>query len=123
MNATSSETATPAHEAPLPELARQLASDGVSLARAEFLLATKRLAPKLAAARIAVALIVGAAILTMLATIALIVGLVMQLATLVGPGFAGLIICGAGLLIAGAMGIAGSRRLSRIFRNLLEGWK
>lgn len=61
-HATSSEAATPAHETPLPELARQLAFDGVSLTRSEFSLATKRLAPRLATARIALALMIGAVI-------------------------------------------------------------
>jgi hypothetical protein len=49
----------------------------------------------------------------MLVTIALSVGLVMQLATRVGPGLAGLILWGSGLVIAGAMGFVAVADISR----------
>ena len=120
MQAISTELSTPAQHMPLPDLARQLAHDGLALARAEAVLAKTRVAPKVGVAKFALALIGAAAVLALLAAIGLIVGLVMALATLVGPGYAGLIVGVVGLATAGLMGLVGAHQLSDLLKPLLE---
>jgi hypothetical protein len=111
---------TATERTPLPDLARQLAYDALALVHAEAALAKARAKPELAAAKVALVLIGGAATLALLAAIGLIVGSVMALATLVGPGFAGLIVGGAGFLVALLIGWLGFRQLAALLKPLLE---
>jgi len=120
MKPMSTDLSAPAQEIPLPDLARQLAHDGLSLVRAEAKLARTRAAPKIAAAKFSLSLIVVAAVLALLAAIGLVVGVVMALATAMGPLYAGLIVAGAGLAIAGMMGLAGAHKLSTLLKPLME---
>jgi hypothetical protein len=59
-------------------------------------------------------------VLALLGAIGLVVGLVMALATLVGPGYAGLIVGGAGLATAGLMGLLGAHIVRGLLKPLLE---
>jgi hypothetical protein len=117
---TTNEYLATADRKPLPDLAHQLTHDALALVHAEAVLARVRAAPQIAAAKIALGLIGAAAVLALLASIGLIVGLLMALATLVGPGFAGLIVAGTGLFVALLMGWLGIRQLSALLEPLLE---
>ncbi len=109
-----------AERMPLPDLARQFAYDALALTRAEVVLAKARVEPQIVAARNALILISGGAVLALLASIGLIVDLVIALATLVGPGFAGLVVGSVGFLAALPMGWLGFRQLAASLKLLRE---
>ena len=111
---------TPKALVPLKGLARQLARDGLAMARAEVELAGARAAPKIRLAELGLALILGGALVALLAAFGLIVGLALALATAVGPFYAGLIIGGSGIAIAGIMGLSGARLLTHLLKPLME---
>lgn len=96
----------------IPALVSQLLHDGVDLARAEVRLARARLTIKLAEVKVGAIFLAAAALVAFLGLIGLVVGVVMALATLVGPGLAGLIVLVVALLIAGVLGWLGAKRLS-----------
>lgn len=96
----------------VPALVTQLLHDGVDLVRAEVRLAKARAGAKLAEVKVGAIFLAAAALIAFLGLIGLVVGLVMALATLVGPGFAGLIVLVVALLIAGVLGLLGAKRLS-----------
>jgi len=114
------ETGRPMERLPLPDLARELATDGLALTRAEFVLARVWLAPKFARAKLALGLIAVAAGLAFLGTIALVMGLLIALAVPLGPGLAGLSIGGPAVTISGLLGWIGLRQLSALLKPLLE---
>ena len=93
----------------------RLVEDGKGYARAEIAYYRALAADKLAEAR-AGALLGGAALLLALAAaVALVVGLVLTLATLVGPGWATLIVVTLALALAGLLGWLAYRRFRRMF--------
>ncbi len=96
----------------LPGLVAQLLQDGAAVARAEVALVKARITTRVAAARTGLILFAAAGLVALLSLIGLVTGLVMALATLVGPGFAGLIVLVVGLLIAGLLGWIGAGQLS-----------
>ena len=120
MNAYSTDMIADTHHVPLPDLARQLAADGLALVQAEARLARTRLAPKVGIARVALILIGGAAIIAFLAAIGLLVGLVIALSGLIGPFYAGLVVGGAGFATAGALGALGAHLISNLLKPLME---
>ena len=110
----------PQEPVPVQDLARRLAHDGLAMARAEMELATARAAPKIRLAEVGLALILGGAVIAMLAAFGLIVGLVLALAALVGPAFAGLIVGGSGIALGGITALFGARLLSHLLKSLME---
>ena len=104
----------------LPELTRELASDGLALARAEFVLARIWVAPKIASATLALGLIACAAVIAFLGAIALVMGVVIALVLPLGPILAGLAVGGPAVTIAGILGWVGLRRMSALLKPLLE---
>lgn len=96
----------------IPHLVSQLASDARDVAQAEIALAKARAGYavtryKAAAIRFAIAGVLGLA-----ALIALLVGLILSLATLIGPGWATAAVIGVTLLIAGIFALSGKSALS-----------
>lgn len=96
-------------EAGIGELIGQLTEDAKDYARAEAdyykALAQVKMA-ELKGAAIAAALALA---LALAAAIGLVVGAILTLATLVGPGWATLIVVGISLLVAGLLGLAAAR--------------
>lgn len=107
--------ADPLHpgERPVGELVHELIEDGKAYARAEIGLAKAIMAAKGKALALPAGLFGAALIFTLAAITALAVGVVMALATLIGPlagGFIGMLIF---LAIAAGLGWYGYRRLRR----------
>jgi hypothetical protein len=69
------------------------------------------------ALKTAVIFLVAAALLALVALIALAIGAIMALATLVGPGWATLIVVAVLLVIAGVLGWLGAGRIKRAFED------
>lgn len=95
----------------IPQLVTQLATDARDVAKAEIALAkTKALFAvtryKAAAIRFAIAGVLGLA-----ALIALLVGAILSLATLIGPGWATLAVVGVVLVVAGLLAMSGKAAL------------
>lgn len=104
----------------LPALVSQLLADGADVARAEVRLAKAKLTTRLAAVKTAAILLVAAALLAILGLIGLVVGCVMALATLIGPGWAGLVVFAVLIVVAAALGWLGVRQLSTPPRAIVE---
>ncbi len=96
----------------LPGLVAQLLQDGAAVLRAEVTLFRTRVATRLAAAKTGLILLAAAGVVALVSLIGLVTGLVMALAGLVGPAFAGLIVLVVGLLIAGVLGWIGAAQLT-----------
>lgn len=96
----------------LPHLVARLTSDARELAQAEIGLARAKVADTVARYRNGAIFFAAAGVLALAALIALLVGLIETLATLVGPGFATLIVVGAVLVLAGVLAMIGKRRLA-----------
>ena len=96
----------------LPALVAQLAEDAKTSAQAEIRLAKAKAVAKFAAVKSGAILLVVAAILLLLALIGLVVGCVMALATLIGPGFAGLVVFLVLAVVAGLFAWLGIRQIS-----------
>jgi uncharacterized membrane protein YdbT with pleckstrin-like domain len=96
----------------LPALLAQLAEDAKASAQAEIRLAKAKATAKFAAVKSGAILFAVAAMLALLGLIGLVVGCVMALATLIGPGFAGLVVFLVLLVLAGLFAWAGIRQLS-----------
>ena len=99
-------------EVGLPHLVTQLLDDTKDVVRAEIAVYKAKAAERVNAYKGAAIFFGAAAVLGLAALIALLVGLILTLATLVGPGWATLIVIGAVLLIAGVLGYVGSRMLA-----------
>jgi hypothetical protein len=84
----------------LPALIGQLFEDALALARAEVRLGKARAYDLLRRSRTALILLIAALLLVQGAVMALMIGLVLALAPLVGPAFAGLILMALALLLA-----------------------
>lgn len=87
------------------EETRGLVSSEIELYKARF-------AERAAAYKSAVVFFAIAGVLALAALIALLVGLILSLATLIGPGLATLAVVGVVLVIAGVLGWIGTRKLA-----------
>lgn len=99
-------------EAGLTTLVARLTSDAREVARAEIALVKARVSDSITRYRNAAVFFAAAGVLALAALIALLVGLILTIATLVGPGFATLIVTGIVLVIAGVLAMIGKGRLS-----------
>ena len=86
--------------------------DTRGLVGAEIELYKARFAERAGAYKTAVVFFAIAGVLALAALIALLVGLILTVATLVGPGFATLIVVGVVLAAAGALALVGKRKLA-----------
>jgi hypothetical protein len=120
MSPQSPEISQPAHAVPLTDLARRLVQDGLGLARAETALARARIAPQVRTAKVAMVLLLLAAIIGLLSAIGLVVGLVLALSAHVGPLHAALAIGGAGLATAALFGLIGASRIRHLLKPVME---
>ena len=99
-------------DAGIGELVSQLAIDAREMAQAELALVKARASHSAARYKSAAIYFAIAGVLALAALIALLVGLIMTLATLIGPGLATLAVVGVVLLIAGILAMIGKSRLS-----------
>ncbi len=93
----------PPSEDSITSLVARLIDDGEAFVRAELKLYRARLFVRLGEARSAILLATGAFLLSQAVLVAGLVGLLMILRRLVGPGWATLIVVGSGLVVAGVM--------------------
>lgn len=93
-------------------LVTQLVDDARGLAGAEVALVKARVGERVTAYKNAVIFFVVAGVLALAALIALLVGLIMSLATLIGPGLATAAVVLAVLAVAGVLAIIGKGRLA-----------
>ena len=91
----------------------RLRIEGADYAKAELRLVRARVSDRVARLRTGVILLVAAALLGIAALIALLVGLIETLATLIGPGWATLAVVGGSLLLAGLLGAIGAASLRK----------
>ena len=109
------DTLTPqADEESIPVLVGRLVEETRTLASAEVALYKAKLAERVSAYKIAVIFFAAAGVLALAALIALLVGLILSLATLIGPGFATLAVVGVVLVIAGILALVGKSRLKPV---------
>ena len=102
-------------EESIGELLGRLVEDGKGFARAELGYYRTLATGKLRAAGLGLGLGVAALVLAGSAVTALLVGLILALATLVGPGWSTAIVIVGALALAGLLGWLAYRRLSTIF--------
>lgn len=96
----------------IADLVTQLVEDARSLANAEVAVVKARVSERVAAYRNAIVFFAVAGVLALGALIAALVGAVMTLATLIGPGLATLAVVIAVLAIAGILALIGKSRLA-----------
>ncbi len=101
-----------APEPGLTDLVSRLTGDAKDLARAEFDFQKAKISEAVGRYKNAFIFFVAAAILALGGLIALLVGAIETLATLIGPGLATLVVVGGTLVIAAILGIIGKNRLS-----------
>jgi uncharacterized membrane protein YqjE len=94
-------------------LVGRLVEDTRGLAKAEIELAKVRVGERVVTYRSAAVLFAVAGVLALAALIALLVGLIMTFATLVGPAFATAIVVIVTLMIAGVFGLMGKAKLDK----------
>lgn len=100
------------HDEGVAELVGQLVEDARGLAGAEIALAKARVGERVAAYRSAAILFGIAGVLALAALVALLVGLIMSLATLIGPGLATAAVVIGVFAIAGVLALLGKGRLA-----------
>lgn len=93
-------------------LVSRLVDETRGLAGAEIALYKARIGERVSAYRNAAIFFAIAGVLALAALIALLVGLIVTIATLVGPGFATAIVVVATLVIAAVLGIVGKGKLA-----------
>jgi hypothetical protein len=93
----------PQPEDSITSLVSRLIDDGEQFVRAELKLYRARLFARLDEARNAILFGIGALVLAQSVVVAALVGLLLTMRRLVGPGWATLIVVGGGLLITAAM--------------------
>ena len=98
----------------IPGLVARLVEDTRSLAGAEVALYKAKLGERVAAYRNAIVFFAVAGVLALAALIALLVGLILSLATLIGPGFATAAVTLVVLAIAGILAMVGKSRLKPV---------
>ncbi|MGI4731722.1 MAG: phage holin family protein [Janthinobacterium lividum] len=97
---------------PLPALVSRLVDDARDVARAEVGVYKAKAAERAQAYKGAVVFFAVAAVLALEALGALLVGLIMTLATLIGPGWATLVVVGVMFVLAGVCAFIGKSRLA-----------
>lgn len=93
----------------------RLVEDGKSYAHAEIGYYRTLVASKLGEAKLGLIFGLAALVIALCAVTALLVGLILSLATLVGPGWATLIVILAALALAGLLGWLAYKRIQRLF--------
>ena len=96
----------------IPQLVARLTHDARDVARAEIALAKAKAGAAATRYKKAAVLFAVAGVLALAALITLLVGLVLTLATLIGPGLATAAVVGAVLIVALALALAGRSRLA-----------
>ena len=94
-------------------LVGRVVEDARGLAKAELSVAKARLGERVASYKTAVIFFALAGTLALAALIALLVGLIVTLATLVGPGYATAIVVVVVFVIAAVLGLIGKAKLAR----------
>jgi len=102
----------PIDDEPLPALVTRLAGETRALAGAEIAVFKAKLGTSLAAYKTAAMFFAVAGVLALAALIALLVGAIMTLATVVGPGWATLIVVVTVLAIAAILAVVGKSKLT-----------
>ena len=102
----------PIEEPGIGQLVSQLAVDAREMALAEVALVKARASASVTRYKSAAVFFAIAGVLALAALIALLVGLIMTVATLIGPGWATLAVVGTVLLIAVILGLIGKSRLT-----------
>jgi predicted phage tail protein len=92
-------------------LVSRLVDEARSLAGAEVELVKARVGAKTSAYKSAAVFFAIAGVLALGAFIALLVGLILSLSTLIGPGYATLAVVGVTLVMAGVLALIGKSRL------------
>jgi hypothetical protein len=103
---------TELEEAGIGQLVSQLAVDAREMAQAEIGLVKARATASITRYKAAAIYFVVAGVLGLAALIALLVGLILSLATLIGPGLATLAVIGGVLLIAVVLALVGRSKLT-----------
>jgi uncharacterized RDD family membrane protein YckC len=103
---------TDLHDDNVATLMTRLVDDTRSLASAEIALYKARIGERTSAYKNAAIFFAAAGVLALAALIALLVGLIMSIATLVGPGFATAIVVGVVLIVAGILAVVGKGKLA-----------
>lgn len=98
----------------LSGLVGRLVEDSRALAGAEIELYKAKAAERIAAYKGAVVLFAAAGVLALAALVALLVGLILALATLIGPGLATAAVTVAVLAVAGVLAMIGKGRLKPV---------
>jgi hypothetical protein len=101
-----------AGEEGITDLVSQLVEDARGLASAEVAVVKARIGERVSAYRSAIVFFVVAGVLALAALITALVGVVMTLATLIGPGLATLAVVMAVLAIAASLALIGKSRLA-----------
>ena len=96
----------------LPQRGGQLVDDTREVVRTEIALYKAKASERITAYKGAAIFFGAAAVLALEALGALLVGLILTLATLIGPGWATLIVVGAVFALAGALAYIGKNRLA-----------
>jgi len=97
----------------IPHLVTQLATDARDVAKAEIALARAKAGYAVTRYKSAAIRFAIAGVLALAALIALLVGAIMALATLIGPGWATLAVVGVVLVIAALLALSGKSALSQ----------
>ena len=96
-------------------LLSRVVADAEHVARAEIEVQKAKVGAKVGEARTALVFLVGAVAIGSLALVAFVVGMLMVLAPLVGPGGATAIVVGSLLLVSGMLGWLAMRHFKRLF--------
>lgn len=96
----------------VPELVGRLVDDTRGVVSAELELYRAKISERVAAYKTAAIFFAGAGVLALCALIALLVGLILTLATLIGPGFATAVVVIAVLTVAAVLGLIGRGKLA-----------
>ena len=100
-------------EEKLSTIVGNLVDDTRELAKAEIALTKAKVGERVAAYKNAVIFFAVAGVLALCALIALLVGLIVSLATLIGPGFATAAVVIGTLVIAAVLGMIGKGKLAK----------
>lgn len=93
-------------------LVHRLLTDGRDYAQAEVALYKAKAGERISAYRSAAIFFAVAAVLALSSVTALLIGLIMTLATLIGPGWATLTVVVGVLVVAGVLGLIGKAKLA-----------
>lgn len=107
-----------APRASVADLVRQVAEDGRAAVEAEIGVYKAIAGYRLSGIKVGAPLIVAAIFLLQAVLTALLVGLILALATLIGPGLATLAVVIAGFAVVGLLGWLGARKLGTLFAPL-----